>query len=148
MKKFLAILLALVMMLTLAACGKKEAQLPAYITQAQELIAQQKYEDAYKLLYANKSDAQATELLKDFCWVYEKAVYTNKERGVNTTTEYAYDAKGNRTKLTSLASYGTEYTFEYIYDAYGNMLKQTTTEADSYSIYEFSGYKLFYKPQK
>ena len=171
MKKFLAMLLVLAMLFTLAACGQKEEddrdegvkskKEPATETtaatkepaseatktpteppaDAKTLIAQGKYEEAYVILYANKSDKEAAELLKDFVWVYEEIETVSPGSYDSTDTEnykYTYDADGKLIKevetitrgelgeggIVSEHTYENIYTYEYTYDSNGNLIKE------------------------
>jgi len=169
MKRFFAMLLALAMLFTLAACGQKEEDRdegvkskkePTETTAASKepateatktpteppadaktLIAQGKYEEAYAILYANKSDKEAAELLKDFVWVYEEIETVSPGSYGSTDTEkykYTYDADGKLIKevetitrgefgeggIVSEHTYENIYTYEYTYDTNGNLIKE------------------------
>ena len=149
MKRFFAILLSLAVMLALVACGNDgngngehpttattPSQQPTTATTPNEpladvknLIAQGKYEEAYQILYANKSVPEAKELLKDFGWVWDKMVSTDSKGNVATCI-LSYYAEENRMKCDVTYPDGDKCVAEYFYDASGNMLKYLYTESN------------------
>ena len=138
MKKFLAILLALTLMLTLCACGEKEEKesVGDYIAEAKALIEKEKYKKAYKLLYTHKSDKEAAALMKDFRWVYEKESYTsayNDDPSLGNTYsyEYVYNKNGDRIReIHTTGSHVNTREKTYTYDAEGKVLQSTSTDSD------------------
>ena len=125
MKKISVILLALAMMLTFFGCD--------YVSRAEKLIGQEKYEQAYKLLYKNKSDEKAAEMLEDFVWVCEKQTETDYDGDVSTS-EYTYDADGNLTKgvYTLPSGFVNTCEYTYYYDIYGNIAKEVCTNSEGH----------------
>jgi len=69
MKKFISLILALVMVFSLAACGSKAPETPAkeYVQELVEIRQQQR-------LYAQAIDGSEPRLIKDIkCWAYSRS---------------------------------------------------------------------------
>lgn len=155
MKKFSAMLLALAMVFTLFACDKKDdgdkkensknteeiiketTQETTFIDEAKGLISEKKYEEAYAILYENKTDKEAKELLQDFFWVYEKKIENNDLRGSSYIDEYTYSADGYLLKEAGTQWEGA-YSKEYSYDTNGNRIAAVCTDVGGVTVFEYT----------
>ncbi len=162
MKRILTMLLALAMTVTLFACGsKKPAEAPTEVpttaptteatqapteapteppVDAKTLIAQGKYEEAYKILYAQKSDPEAEELLKDFVWVCGKKVESDEDGAV--TFEYTYDSNGKLIKENEVHYRDGDSTTEYTYDSNGKLIKKECGSITEEYTYDANGNRI------
>lgn len=147
MKKFLVILLALLMCLSVVACDTKkknkddddEEETSTEETsckKALELIEEGKYEEAYKELYAIRSDEEAAKLLQNFKVLHKKEVHTeSRDDFVNEhTIEYSYDKNGNVIKRVETSSSEMASISEYVYDydEDGRIVKITSNSRTQY----------------
>ncbi|MBR5286891.1 MAG: hypothetical protein IKU30_08345, partial [Clostridia bacterium] len=115
MKKILAILVVFAFIFTfLVGCnetvdvesGDESEDNDIYI-QANQLIEEGKFEEAYKLLFAVRTEQKAKDMLKDFIVVCEtESQYGRGNNGTGLIDEFKteYDANGNPVKITKLGS--------------------------------------------
>lgn len=134
MKKFFAILLALALLLTLFACSKKETEnknvADDYLSQAKDLIAQEKYPEAYEILCAHKTDAEAAALLENFVWKNTAVYCTNSADSYYDYIDiYTYGADGMLTKHARTGANGSDSAEKYTYE--GDRIKTITTDGKS-----------------
>jgi YD repeat-containing protein len=153
MKKFLCILLMLFAVMSVAACessiseqseSASEDTVPESVTQAQALIKEGKYYEAYAALYADKDNEDAKALLDKFLvvpTVIEGRSYTD----YNLTQEIEYNEYGDKILVTTVNPLikgnedGTVTKYEYVYDGNGNITKSVMTidNSDSQTVIEY-----------
>ncbi len=133
MKKLL--LLTLVSLLLLSSCADStaestdvsgnisDASAPAENTiteSALALVNEGKTQEAYELLYQNRDNAEAKEMLSDFTVVYSE-LSVKEYYKYNTVTEKSYNEYGD--VISEYNEYkNINYTYEYIYDSLGSIV--------------------------
>ena len=161
MRKFLCILLMLFTVISIVACessiseqsdstaseqigSTSEDTIPESVTQAQALIKEGKYYEAYAVLYADKDNEDTKALLDKFLvvpTVTEGRSYTE----YNYTQEIEYNEYGDKILVTTVNPLikgnedGTVTKYEYVYDGNGNITKSVMTidNSDSQTVIEY-----------
>ncbi len=102
------------------------------------LLEQEKYEDAYKLLYTIRQNQQAKEILEDFKVFHTKELGTGQGQLTFNQLErtYTYDEKGNAVKLEECKNYSYNYVYVYSYDENGQLLSYTRTRERENTVNE------------
>lgn len=139
MKKFLFMLLAVALLLSGCTTEQNESSDTSSVEevkitdQALALIEEEKFYDAYKLLYDNRSDAEAQKMLDDFTVVYTEGK-ARSYYSYNHTQIEEFNEHGDVTRQFLGTVYvGYDYmldcSFEYTYDDDGKKLTCNRTEA-------------------
>ncbi len=100
------------------------------VEKALELVDQEKYEEAYSLLYKNRGNEEAKDMLEDFTVVHTNETLTSYEI-YNAFIEKTYNENGDIIKGIQKMMYQGMYyvydlTYEYTYDEKGRVLSQST----------------------
>ncbi|MBR2901328.1 MAG: RHS repeat protein [Clostridia bacterium] len=138
MKKLFALILVSIMLL--ASCGTEETTEKAFLEEANTLIKESKYEEAYNLLYKNRNDEEAKRMLEDFKVLYTNEAWTTYDI-YNRVIERTYNEKGDIVQqkdefyLDGML-YKDNYNYEYTYDENGNILCQDTYIIGSDDLYK------------
>ncbi len=139
MKKFLFMLLAVFLLFSGCITEQNESSDTSsdeevkITDRALALIEEEKFYDAYKLLYNNRSDEDARKMLDDFTVVYTEGKGRSYTLYNHTQTE-EYNEHGDITRqfLGTVYlgyDYQLDYSFEYTYDGDGKKLTCNHTEA-------------------
>lgn len=108
------------------------------LNDARSLLEQEKYEDAYKLLYTIRKNEQAKKMLDDFKVFHTKELGTGQGKLTFNQLEriYTYDEKGNAVKLEECKNYSYNYVYVYSYDEKGQLLSYTRTRERENTVNE------------
>lgn len=154
MKRVLLLILAAVILLSLASCNQtgsnsstasdtvSENKSPQSIATAKALIKEGKYAEAYAALYPDRENAEVKAMLEGFLVAPTRTDYKSY-LSYNYVRETEYNEHGDvirRCALDQKYSYGeTVCEYEYVYDENGNMLKKTEKDSwyDTVTVTEY-----------
>lgn len=103
----------------------------AVIETALSLISEEKYKEAYELLYKNRNDEKAKALLDDFTVVHTNvkstsySVYDENHLYITEYNEHGDAVKEYQKSIYAGQNYIYDYRYEYTYDESGKMLTLT-----------------------
>ena len=139
MKKFLFMLLAAFLLLSGCTTEQNESSDTSSVEevkitdQALALIEEEKFYNAYKLLYDNRSDAEAQKMLDDFTVVYTegkaRSYYTYNHTQIEEFNEHGDVTRQFLGTVYVGYDYVLDCSFEYTYDDDGKKLTCNRTEA-------------------
>ncbi len=133
MKKVTALFLALLLIISLAACGNDAERSAGAVasTDPAELIAAGAYQQAYEILLT-RGDAASKAELENFVFLPTRTVQTRNSTGDNPyiyAVDYFWDTDGSPLKIAASAGYAkqdtpslsTEISYEHTQDGYIQM---------------------------
>ncbi len=135
-KKFLALIICVFAVFSLSACQKTEtsdehASVPsAILNEADDLISQMKYDEAYKLLYEYRDAEEVKSILDNFTVKYTRLKNTYTNGGETEEILYEYNENGLlvREDYVSVSSSGRYVSaVEYAYDENGLLVAEYQT---------------------
>ncbi len=125
MKKLIAFLIVSVMLFASCTSEGDDAE-KTFIKEANALITELKYKEAYTLLYANRHDDEAKKMLGDFKVLHTKLdriVYDVYNDRIETTfNEYGDPIHVDSHTYSEKTHYDWTFDYKYTYDENGNML--------------------------